>query len=363
MGITHFSILNTHPDVEVVAICDQSSTMLNILGKYTYIATYSDHRQMFDESQLDCVIISTPTDSHSQLAKTAIDNDIHIFLEKPFALSLEEGKGILEHLEGKTLINQVGYVNRFCEVFMEVKKLLDTQIIGEIKSFHAEMVGSTVLRDSKSGWRSKKKKGGGCMYEFASHCIDLIIYLLGQPDQVTGSVMQSIYSSEVEDLVRSTFLYSNAYSGTIMVNWSDATFRKPTNTVTILGTRGKILADKHGYKIFLSESDQSNGYRKGWNSRSITDLAQSVRFYVRGNEFTRQLDYFVDNILKKRTENIASFSEAFKTDLVIEQIVRDSALSTAERDGSSVMTPIFKKKRKKTSWWRQILEKFNPDLS
>ena len=79
MGITHFSILNTHPSVEIVAVCDQSNTMMKILHKYADVKTYCDYREMIDESDLDFVIISTPTDSHSEIIKFAVENDLHTF--------------------------------------------------------------------------------------------------------------------------------------------------------------------------------------------------------------------------------------------------------------------------------------------
>ena len=209
MGVTHFSILNTHPSVKIAAVSDQSKTMLSILQKYLDVEIYSDYKEMINRSRLDFVVISTPSDSHSLLIKTAIDNNLHIFVEKPFALTSADGQETLAKLGNKPLVNQVGYVNRFNEVFMEVKRLLDAGIIGDIKHFSSEMYGATVLRDSKSSWRSKKKTGGGCMYEFASHCIDLVSYFLGQPLRVAGSILQSIYSSDVEDLVSSTLIYNN----------------------------------------------------------------------------------------------------------------------------------------------------------
>ena len=222
-------------------------------------------------------------------------------------------------------MNQVGYVNRFNEVFVEVKRLLDEEVIGEVKNFSSEMYGPTVLKDSKGNWRGKQKMGGGCMYEFASHCIDLVVYLIGQPEKVAGSIMQSIYSSGVDDLVISNFIYKNGCSGTIMVNWSDETYRKPTNIVKIFGTKGKIIADKHAYKIYLKEPNPDNGFHEGWNTRYITDFAKSVRFYVRGNEFTSQLDYFIDCIKESRFDNISSFEEAHKTDVIMENIRQDAA--------------------------------------
>jgi predicted dehydrogenase len=355
MGITHFSILNTHPLVEIVAVCDQSNTMMNILKKYMGIKTYSDYRQMIDEAALDFVVISTPTESHSEIIKVAIDNGLHTFAEKPFALTTLDGRETLAHMEGKKLVNQVGYVNRFNEVFMEVKALLDAGTIGVIKNFSSEMYGATVLKDSKASWRAKRKTGGGCMYEFASHCIDLAIYLLGQPEKVAGSIMQSIYSSDVEDMVSSTFVYGEGCSGSIMVNWSDETYRKPTNIIKIFGTMGKIVADKHAYKIFLKDADQNKGFHKGWNTRYITDFAKSVRFYVRGNEFTRQLDYFVDCIEQGRTENISSFAEALKTDIVMEKITKDASCSLETENSEPLSTPVLAKELRQPSIWRKLL--------
>jgi len=356
MGITHFSILNTHPSVEIAAVCDQSNTMLNILKKYVEIETYSDYRKMVDETPLDFVVISTPTDSHTEIIKFAIDSELHTFTEKPFAMTADDGRDTLRHLEGKKFVNQVGYVNRFNEVFMEVKKLLDVGIIGEVKNFSSEMYGATVLKNSKSSWRGKRKTGGGCMYEFASHCIDLAVYLLGKPDRVVGSIMQSIYSSDVEDLVSSSFIYNNGCSGTVMVNWSDETYRKPTNIVTIFGTKGKIVADKHAYKIFLKEADKTNGFHKGWNTRYITDFAKSVRYYVRGNEFTRQLDYFVDCIEQGKSDNISSFAEALKTDIIMEEITKDAARSLSEEDVKLQASPILAKEPKRSSIWRKLFK-------
>ena len=325
MGITHFSILNGHPQVENAAVCDQSQTMLKILHKYTWVPVFTDHHEMIKEADLDFVVISTPSASHAAIIKYAVENDLHIFSEKPFAMNPEEGSEVLEHIAGKNLVHQVGYVNRFNEVFMEVKALLDAGILGEVKHFSSEMYGSTLVKDAKSNWRGTRKMGGGCMYEFASHCIDLALYLFGKPDQVKGSVLQSIYSANVEDLVQSTFVYDRGCLGSISVNWSDESFRKPKNIIKIFGKEGRIVADKHAYKIFLKKEDKARGFHKGWNTRYITDFAQSVRFYVRGNEFTRQLDYFVDGILENRSENIASFLEAYNTDFVMDQITRDAA--------------------------------------
>ena len=357
MGITHFSILNSHDSVEIVAICDSSKTLLNILGKYKKLNTYVDYHDMFEKEELDFVIVSTPSSSHAEVIKKAIDIKKHTFTEKPFTLTPEEGKDILEHLKGKDIVNQVGYVNRFNEVFMEVKMLIGAGLIGEVKNFSSEMYGPTVLKDTKENWRGKRKMGGGCMYEFASHCIDLAVYLIGPPEKVAGSIMQSIYSSGVDDLVISNFVYDSGCSGSIVVNWSDETYRKPTNIVKIFGTKGKIIADKHMYKVYLKEPNSDNGLNDGWNTRYITDFAKSVRFYVRGNEFTRQLDYFIDCITERRFENISSFEEAHKTDVIMERIRQDSSRSLAMDYVESQVSPILANPERQSIWKRLFKSK------
>ena len=353
MGMTHYSILNCHDSVEIVSVCDNSKTLMNILGKYTDINTYADYHEMFEKEELDFVIVSTPSGSHAEVIKAALDHNLHIFAEKPFTLTPEEGKEVLSRHQVKNLVNQVGYVNRFNEVFVEVKRLLDSGVIGDVKNFTSEMYGATVLKDVKENWRGKRKMGGGCMYEFASHCIDLVVYLMGQPEKVAGSIMQSIYSSGVEDLVLSNFVYGSGYSGTIMVNWSDVTYRKPTNIFTIFGTGGKIVADKHAYKIYLKEPNEEHGFHEGWNTRYITDFAESVRFYVRGNEFTKQLDYFVDCIEGERFDNISSFEEAHKTDVIMENIRQDAVRTLTMGAVEPLVSPILANPGR-TSLWKKF---------
>jgi predicted dehydrogenase len=323
--------------------------MLKIAGKYLGIKTYTEYVKMLDDCHPDCVVISTPGDSHAGIIRACLKRDIHVFVEKPFAMSVSEGRSVLADLGEKPLVNQVGYVNRFNEVFMEVKQLVAKGVIGDVVNFSSEMYGATVLKDSKSSWRGKRNTGGGCMFEFASHCIDLVVYLLDKPDSVAGSILQSIYSSEVEDLVSSTLIYNKGFSGTIMVNWSDETFRKPTNIVKITGTNGKIIADKHTYKLYLKKAHQGNGFDQGWNTRYITDFAKSVRFYVRGNEFTRQLDYFVDCIERGVTDNVASFAEGLKTDILMEDITEDAARSLART------TAVLRRPVEERSLWQKLV--------
>jgi len=325
MGLTHFSILNNHPEVKFVAACDSSSFVLKNVHKYTKVKPFKDYRKMIDDSGLDFVIVATPTGMHAEIVKYAMQNNLHVFVEKPFALNSEQGQELVGMLKGKNLVNQIGYVIRFNDVFIQVRKLLKAGVLGDLLTFKMEMHGPTLLKDAKSSWRSKKKEGGGCLYDFASHSIDLINYLIGVPHEITGSVLQSIHSVSVEDAICSTFLYENNLRGNLLVNWSEPSYRKPAYRMEIFGREGKIVGDLHAYKIFFRNKPRYNGFTQGWNQRYVTEFFEPVRFYVRGFEFTRQLDYFIDCIVKKTPCQVCSFEDGLKTDMIIERIVKDAA--------------------------------------
>ena len=330
MGITHFSILNTHPDVEMVAVCDGSGFILKNAARLIGIESFKEPAKMVDAMALDFVVVSTPTAAHAQMVSMAIEKGLHVFVEKPFTLSVQEGQSLLDMLQGKSIVNQVGYVLRFNDVLMQVKRILENNIIGDLLSFKMEMYGPTVLHGARGSWRSSKSKGGGCLYDFASHSIDLINYLIGPPDDVVGTILQSIHSVGVEDSLCSTFLYESGARGNLLVNWSDPSYRKPIYRFEVLGRKGKVIADLHSFLLFLQQKCSFNGFSEGWNHRYVTDLFRPVQFYLRGYEFSRQFEHFVECISKGAPSTVCSFEDGHKTDIVIERLREDAESRRSE---------------------------------
>ena len=323
MGITHYSILNPHPYVNFVAVCDSSSFIRNNVSKYFGIEAYSDYNKMFREIKPDFTIVAVPTLRHMDVIKSAISNNTNVFVEKPFTLNPNQGQELLNLLDGKGLVHQVGYVVRFSDVFRKVKEIITQKMLGELYSFKMEMNGPTVLHGAKKSWRSSKSEGGGCLYDFASHSIDLINYLIGAPDNIVGTVLQKIFSNNVEDAVSSTFIYNNGLRGNLIVNWSDFSYRKTGYNFEVLGKKGKIIADLRTLKVFFRQKPDTKEYTIGWNIQYFPSLAEPVRYFVRGFEFTRQLDYFIDCILQHRSSEVCSFNDGFTTDSIIEQMRLD----------------------------------------
>ena len=120
MGLSHLAILHTHPDIDVVAVCDTFGMLLNGLNKYTGLKTYSDFEEMLDKEPLDAVLIATPSRFHSSMVKQALDKNLHVFCEKPFCLNIEESRELAALAKRKGVVNQVGYHYRFLGTFIAV---------------------------------------------------------------------------------------------------------------------------------------------------------------------------------------------------------------------------------------------------
>lgn len=321
MGISHAAIVGAHPSVEVVAVCDTSALVLNGFKRYTSLRTYTNYQKMFDRETLDFVIVSTPTKLHYQMVKAAIHQNIHVFCEKPFSLNSREGEELVALAEEKRLVNQVGYHNHFIGTFRELKRLLRGNIIGDLVHFSGEAYGPVVVREKGGTWRSRSHEGGGCLFDYASHVLNLIQEVIGRPEKVNGAVLKSVYSKGVEDAVYALITLDTQLSGTLLVNWSDETYRKMTTCLIVQGKKGKIICDATELKIFLKEANPEENLEKGWNIRYITDLATPVNYYLRGEEYSKQIDHFVENILHQRVGSLNTFEQGLYTDKVIEMII------------------------------------------
>ncbi|MGI9317819.1 MAG: gfo/Idh/MocA family oxidoreductase, partial [bacterium] len=137
---------------------------------------------------------------------------------------------------------------------------------------------------------------------------------------VKSSQLQSIFSKEIEDAVYATFEYRSGATGYLEANWSDQSYRKMSTTITAYGTDGKIIADRQEIKVYLSPGKTFESYDPGWTIKYITELQKPVSFYLRGEEYSAQLDHFIDAILSKTLDVESTFATAAETDELLKTI-------------------------------------------
>lgn len=340
MGISHLAMINAHPDVTVAGVCDTSGYLLSVLGKYSGLQTYSDMDEMLDKAELDAVIISTPSALHEPMVRKALEHDLHVFCEKPFCLDPTDSVALAEVADDRSLVTQVGYHNRFVGAFQEVKRLLDAGAIGTVTHVLAEAYGPVVLKPQGATWRSRRADGGGCLYDYAAHPIDLLTWYLGEPTSVSGTVLNKVFSRETDDEVVSTLNFGPTLNAQLSVNWCDESQRKMTTKITLWGTQGRIFADRQECQVYLrGTATIPDGYTPGWNVRYTTELTKPVWFYVRGEEYSAQLDAFVQRIMTGATVGENSFTSAARTDRIMSAMIVDAAGGPTTAVNAQLTTP------------------------
>ena len=325
MGMSHAAILGGLPNVELVAACDMDSLLQSAFKKLTKIQMYTDYKKMIEEVKPDCVYVVTPTKLHYDMVMFALEHGCHVFCEKPFALTVEQGEKMVAMAKAKGLVNQVGYHNRYIGTFNEMKRLLAEGVIGKPFHFMGEAYGPVVLKRQGGTWRSDKKNGGGCIEDYAAHVLNLINYVTGSNlVDCKGTQMPSIFSNEVDDAVYGSLYLANGLKGQISVNWSDDTVRKMTTSIKIEGDGGKLEADATTLKIYVKEDKPKYGLEKGWNFKYITDVTPLVDFNLRGEEYTAETQAFINSIVTGKVDERNSFETALQTDYIIKKMEEDA---------------------------------------
>lgn len=322
MGITHYSIINTHPAVEIVSVSDTSNLILDMLKKYIpQLKTYTDYKDQLNAGDLDGIIVCTPSPLHHPVCKLACEKGIAVFCEKPFTTDPAQAMELAEMFEKANLVNQVGYVYRYDPVFDEVKKLIGQGAIGKVCHVNADFLSATIVKEqSGKGWRAKRENGGGALFEMGSHVIDLMEFLFGKPEKLVGSMTNKVYSENVEDIVSADIQYKDGVSASVHVNWCDYTYRKPMMKIDIHGTTGKIQCDLYGYKLYLREENKELGLAEGWTTTPMNMIPDPCPYYVRGTNFTNQLYAFADAIKEGGKSTGCSFREAAEDQQIIKGI-------------------------------------------
>lgn len=328
MGLSHHAIVSAHPEVKVVAACDTTAYLTDILTKYTGLKCYSDLDHMLAEEKLDAVIVATPSKLHASMVTKVLERGVNVFCEKPFVLDVNDGERLVAMAESKGLVTQVGYHYRFVGAFQEAARVVRSGALGSVHHVRAEAYGPVVLRPKGGTWRSSKSEGGGALYDYACHALDLVNFVAGVPDSVSGVVRHGVFSRDVEDEVYCSLHYAAGASGQLCVNWSDESFRKMSTKITIWGTNGRITADRQECQIYLREaSDALPDTPSGWTVRYTTDLTKEVWYYLRGEEYSAQIDHFVDSVTRKRLDGENTFRSALQADRVVAMILAASNAS------------------------------------
>ena len=134
MGLSHLSILRAHPDLDVVAGCDATTYLTDILSKHAGLKCYADFDDMLRSETLDALVVATPSKLHAPMVQAALDHGLDVFCEKPFVLDVDAGERLIELARSRERVTQVGYHYRFVGAFKEAARLVRSGALGTSRS-------------------------------------------------------------------------------------------------------------------------------------------------------------------------------------------------------------------------------------
>jgi glucose-fructose oxidoreductase len=252
-----------HPDVEIVALCDDQPGRMDEVAKKYQVAShrlFHDERQLFDEVKPDIVLLCPATARHAEWVSRIAPFGVHILLEKPFAATLAEADTMIDAQakSGKQLA--INWPLAWVPAHGTTKRLIDEGALGEIIEVHyydgnrgplwhiagkEETTAETVAREKRHSWFYKKEHGGGSLLDYLGYGVTLGTWFLNGrvPLEVT-TVADNPSGLEVDEhsitLARYEFGLSKFETrwGTFTDPWTHQP--QPRCGFVVVGTEGTI---------------------------------------------------------------------------------------------------------------------------
>jgi len=247
------------------AIFHYKKEQKSLLEKETGLDFYNDWTALVKSSEIDGIIIATPPETRFKLAKEALENNKHLLLEKPVAINSAE----IEELQRISLIKNlsvcVDFEYRAVPLFLQTKKLLDENILGEIYLVKLDwLMGSRSDPKREWNWYSLDSKGGGVIGALGTHAFDMLNWFFGESTKVSGKLATSIKkrslanSSDLlqvtsEDVCLANLEISNYHSELIPCQVSLSSISKNGRgfSLEIYGSEGSLILKSENQKDYV----------------------------------------------------------------------------------------------------------------
>lgn len=225
----HTSILKRDERVQIVGVADIVEERAAALAKETGSAKAVSSLDDLFELGVDAVYVTTPNTLHVEPVLKCLQQNVHVFSEKPMATSLEEAEQIKKAAETSKAIYNLGMNRRYASVYKKVKELIAsgevTPYLANIKMNRGELLNPA--------WTADPKVTGGFLYETPFHLMDMCRYLFGEVQTVYCEARQNISKAELD-----TFAIMMTFeSGTIVnfVTYAHAGWSFPFESLEVYG--------------------------------------------------------------------------------------------------------------------------------
>jgi predicted dehydrogenase len=235
----------SHQDCKVVTICDKSSAALaRVLAAHPGVRVTTEPEAVLLATDIDAVAIITPVSHHFELAKKALENGKHVFVEKPFTATSSEAEELIELAERRGLQIMVDHTYLFTGAVRKIKQLVDDGTLGRLYYYDSTRVNLGLFQHDVN-----------VLWDLAPHDLAIMDYLIGaEPELVVAT--GGAHVNNFENIAYLTVYFPDNVLAHINVNWLSPVKVR----TTLVGGQKRMLV---------------------WND---LDMAEKLRIYDKGAE-------------------------------------------------------------------------------
>ncbi|MFH1742266.1 MAG: Gfo/Idh/MocA family oxidoreductase [bacterium] len=182
-GTMHRSCIAVSDQAQLVAVWDIDQPKCRVKAEEWGADASPSFMALLERSDIDAVYVTTPTPSHCEIVLAALDHKKHVFVEKPLARTLEQGRTMVEAMERSGLVCMVGQCIRFWPEYRILKDALTDGRWGKLITARFHRTAGCPSWDA-GNWFADGAQSGGAALDLHTHDTDFVVSLLGQPESV-----------------------------------------------------------------------------------------------------------------------------------------------------------------------------------
>lgn len=234
--VFHAPFLTVHPGFEFYGVWERNKDLAK--QKYPGVKTFRSLDEMLSDKNVELVVVNTPSYTHYEYAKKALNAGKNIIVEKPFTATVAEAQELIDLAKSKKVKLSVFQNRRYDSDYKTVKKIIDDGSLGEIleAEIHYDRFNPAL---SPKVHKETPGPAVGVVYDLGSHLIDQAIGLFGMPQAVFADIFIMRPGSKVDDYMEILLYYSS-----FRVRIKSTYFAKEPQGFIIHGRKGSFLKNR-----------------------------------------------------------------------------------------------------------------------
>ena len=229
----HAPLIAGTPGMALAAMSSSDATKVH--ADWPTVPVVSEPKHLFNDPNIDLIVIPTPNDTHFPLAKAALEAGKHVVVDKPFTVTLSQARELDALAKSLGRLLSVFHNRRWDSDFLTVKALLSEGTLGEITFFESHF--DRFRPQVRNRWREQAGPGSGIWYDLAPHLLDQAVNLFGLPVSMTVDLAQLRPGAQTTDYFHAILSYPQrriVLHGTMVAAAESARY-------IIHGTRGSYV--------------------------------------------------------------------------------------------------------------------------